>query len=120
VSDKFRDQDVTVYLYLPDRFLFKADSSVKHYDESDNDFFNLHYSSDDYIYKVSGSKIKCLNCPEDENEYDDTETEVIEDVTDNDTVVTTTVKVNGEVVTVNHSSKKGLKVNKDGVIIKNE
>lgn len=120
VSDKFRDQDVTVYLYLPDRFLFKADSSVKHYDESDNDFFNLHYSSDDYIYKVSGSKIKCLNCLEDENEYDDTETEVTEDVRANDTVVTTTVKVNGEVVTVNHSSKKGLKVNKNGVIIKNE
>jgi phage shock protein PspC (stress-responsive transcriptional regulator) len=120
VSDKFRDQDVTVYLYLPDRILFKADSSVQQYDESDNDFFNLHYGSDDYIYKVSGSKIKCLNCPANENEYDENEEGIEETTTSVDTVVTTTVKINGEVVTINQSANKGLRVNKQGVIIKNE
>jgi hypothetical protein len=61
-----------------------------------------------------------LNCPENENEYEDVETGVTEDITDNDTVVTTTVKVNGEVVTINQSAKKGLTINKEGVIIKKE
>jgi hypothetical protein len=61
-----------------------------------------------------------LNCPENENEYEDVETGVTEDITGNDTVVTTTVKVNGEVVTINQSAKKGLTINKEGVIIKKE
>ncbi len=118
VTDKFRDQEVAIYLYLPEGVLFKVDQSAQHYDESDNDFFNLHYSSDDYTYKVSSTQVKCLNCPENENEYNDVETGITEDITGNDTVVTTTVKVNGEVVTVNKSAKKGLTVNKEGIIIK--
>jgi len=38
---------------------------------------------------------------------------------ENDSVVTTTVTVNGEVITVNKKgTKKGLSVDKDGIIIK--
>ena len=120
VSEKFRDQEVAIYLYLPEGMLFKVDKSAQHYNQSNNDFFNLHYSSDDYLYKVNETQVKCLNCPENENEYEDVETGVTEDITDNDTVVTTTVKVNGEVVTINQSAKKGLTINKEGVIIKKE
>lgn len=120
VSEKFRDQEVAIYLYLPEGMVFKVDKSAQQYDQSNNDFFNLHYSSDDYLYKVNETQVKCLNCPENENEYEDVETGVTEDITDNDTVVTTTVKVNGEVVTINQSAKKGLTINKEGVIIKKE
>ena len=120
VSEKFRDQEVAIYLYLPEGMLFKVDKSAQQYDQSNNDFFNLHYSSDDYLYKVNETQVKCLNCPENENEYEDVETGVTEDITDNDTVVTTTIKVNGEVVTINQSAKKGLTINKEGVIIKKE
>lgn len=120
VSEKFRDQEVAIYLYLPEGMLFKVDKSAQHYNQSNNDFFNLHYSSDDYLYKVNETQVKCLNCPDNENEYKDVETGVTEDITDNDTVVTTTVKVNGEVVTINQSAKKGLTINKEGVIIKKE
>ena len=120
VSEKFRDQEVAIYLYLPEGMIFKVDKSAQQYDQSNNDFFNLHYSSDDYLYKVNETQVKCLNCPENENEYEDVETGVTEDITDNDTVVTTTVKVNGEVVTINQSAKKGLTINKEGVIIKKE
>ncbi len=121
VADKFRDQEVAIYLYLPEGTVFKTDDSVTHYDESDNEFFNLHFSSDDYIYKVNSTQVKCLNCPENENEYDDVETGITEDISGNDTIVTTTVKVNGEVVKINQSAKKGLlSVNKEGVIIKKQ
>jgi phage shock protein PspC (stress-responsive transcriptional regulator) len=120
VSEKFRDQEVAIYLYLPEGMLFKVDKSAQQYDQSNNDFFNLHYSSDDYLYKVNETQVKCLNCPENENEYEDVETGITEEITDNDTVVTTTVKVNGEVVTINQSAKKGLTINKEGVIIKKE
>jgi hypothetical protein len=91
---------------------------VQHYDESDNEFFNLHFSSNDYIYKVNSTQVKCLNCPENENEYDDVKTGTKEEIKGNDTIVTTTVKVNGEVVTINQSAKNGLTINKEGVIVK--
>ncbi|MFV8270925.1 PspC domain-containing protein [Flavobacterium sp. GT2N3] len=126
-KNKFRDQEVEVFLYLPVGTLIKPDSSVQNYDRSDDSFFNLHYSSDNYIYKVENSQIKCLNCPADENEYNDVETDedsvevnITGKVTENDSVTATTVKVNGETVTVNEAgTKKGLSISKNGVIIKN-
>jgi phage shock protein PspC (stress-responsive transcriptional regulator) len=118
LADKFRNQEIAIYLYLPEGTLFKTDDSVTHYDESDNEFFNLHFSSDDYIYKVNSTQVKCLNCPENENEYNDVKTGTTEEIKGNDTIVTTTVKVNGEVVTINQSAKNGLTINKEGVIVK--
>jgi hypothetical protein len=79
----------------------------------------LHYSSDSYIYKVENSQIKCLNCPADENEYDD-----VDNDTDNDSTQTS-VTINKEGVSVKNdtiiNSKNNiqeLKINKDGIIIK--
>jgi hypothetical protein len=60
---------------------------MKNYDYSDNSFFNLHTSSDEYIYVVGDSQVKCLNCPSDENEFDDVDSE------DQDSIETTTVSV---------------------------
>jgi phage shock protein PspC (stress-responsive transcriptional regulator) len=114
LKEKFRDQEVEITLFLPKETLFKADSSVQNYDRSDDEYFNLHYSSDDYIYKVGDNQVKCLNCPKEENEHNDIDTNE-----EKDSVVTTTVTVNGEVVKVKETvTKKGLSVDKDGVIIK--
>jgi len=128
MASKFRDQRVELYLYLPKGTVFVADETVQHFDESDNDFFNLHHSSDEYIYKVDESKVKCLNCPADENEYNDVEggvqTEEINIIDETDTSETVTVKINGKVVTETKSGKKDKKgkltVGSDGVIIKTE
>ena len=113
LKNKFRDQEIEIKLFLPKGILFKTDSSVQDYDRSDDDYFNLHFSSSDYIYKVGNSQVKCLNCPENENEHND-----LENIEENDSLVKTTVTVKGEGVTVNRTSKKGLTVNKDGIIIK--
>jgi len=87
LKDKYRDQKVEIKLYVTKGTLFKVNSSVKNYDYSDNSFFNLHTSSDEYIYSVKDSQVKCLNCPEEENEFDDIETDSI------DKIETTTVSV---------------------------
>lgn len=120
--NKFRGQRVALFLYLPKGTLFKADENVQDYDSTDNDFFNLHFSSKDYIYKVENSKVKCLNCPADENEYKDLEDSTTEIITnENDSTDVVTVKVNGKTVIETKSEKKGsLEVNKDGIIIKTE
>lgn len=120
VTNKFRDQEVALFLYLPEGVLLKPDATIQNYDQSDDSFFNLHYSGN-YLYKVENSQIKCLTCPADENEYNDVDINETENVTANDSIVTTTVKVNGETVIVNQTGiKKGLSKDKNGVIIKNE
>jgi len=94
LKDKYRDQKVEIKLYLPKGTLFMVNSSVKNYDYSDNSFFNLHTSSEEYIYVVGNSQIKCLNCPESENEFDD----VDNDSTDRMETTTVSVKVGGKEV----------------------
>lgn len=94
LKDKYRDQKVEIKLYLPKGVLFKVNSSVKNYDYSDNSFFNLHTSSEEYIYVVGNSQIKCLNCPESENEFDD----VDNDSTGRMETTTVSVKVGGKEV----------------------
>jgi phage shock protein PspC (stress-responsive transcriptional regulator) len=128
MASKYRDQRVELYLYLPKGTLFVANENVQHFDESDNDFFNLHHSSDKYTYKVEETQIKCLDCPKEENEYNDIEggvqSEEINITNENDSTNIVTVKVNGKVVTETKSGKSDKKskltVGSDGVIIKTE
>ncbi|MFM2231099.1 MAG: hypothetical protein RL607_2357 [Bacteroidota bacterium] len=119
INNKFRKQSVEIYIYLPKGTLFKADESVRHYDWSDDEFFNLHYSSEDYLYRVDADKVRCLNCPPDEDEHNDViDTEEIEQV--NDSIDRVTLKVNGvEIIKEKKSGEKGsLTINKDGIVIK--
>ncbi len=78
LKDKYRDQKVEIKLYLPNGTLFKVNSSEKNYDYSDNSFFNLHTSSEEYLYVVGNSQIKCLNCPDSKNEFDDVDNDSID------------------------------------------
>ena len=122
VNYKFRGQKVELFLYLPKGTLFKADETVQKYERTENNFFNLHFSSSDYIYKVEDSQVKCLNCPTDENEYNDVENGTTEVITnENDSTDVVTVKVNGKTIieTKSEKTKTGkLTVGENGVIIK--
>jgi len=120
VKNKFRDQEVELTLHLPKGTLFKADASVENYDHSDDAFFNLHYSSDTYLYQVEESQVKCLDCPLTENEFGDVETGVD---TSSDTIKKVILTVNGKEIitseTVN-SKKTSLTIDENGIIIKNK
>ena len=104
-----------MYLYLPQGTYIIPDSSVQHFDSSNNLFFNLHYSSDEYIYMITKDQVKCINCPLEENEYND----VSSDST------STSVTINREGILIEEKNKevknkdfKGLEINKEGIIIK--
>jgi len=117
VKNKFRDQEVELYLYLPEGTLLKPDASVQNYDRSDNDFFNLHYSSDNYVYKVTDSQIKCLNCPDDEDEWNDVEND---STATNVTINENGISIKKDTLIKSNKDIKELKINKDGIIIKTE
>ncbi|MFN3754131.1 PspC domain-containing protein [Flavobacterium sp.] len=128
MASKYRDQRVELYLYLPKGTVFVADETVRHFDESDNGYFNLHHSSEKYTYKVGETQVKCLNCPIEENEYNDVEggiqSEEINIIDDNDSSETVTVKINGKGITETKKGKSDKKskltIGKDGIIIKTE
>ncbi len=139
LENKFRDQEIRIFLYVPKGTLLKADENVKEFDESDNDFFNLHHSSDSYIYKVEENKVKCLNCPKDEtDEYNDGTEDFNVDIDTNEengeetiNINTPNIKINKKGISItadstsndsennkNNKEFKELKINKDGIIIK--
>ena len=98
-GNKFRDQEVNVYLYLPKNTYVQPDESIQDYDWSDNDFFNLHYSSDDYVYKVEDKTIICTNCPEEENKDSG-----LED--DSDRVENMSIRLNNKELKINVTEDK--------------
>lgn len=119
LKNKYRNQEVNLYLYVPKGTILKPDNSVQNYDSSDNSFFNLHHSSDTYIYQVGDRKIVCLNCPPDENEYND----VVSDSISENRSTSITIDQNG--VRIKEHNKevdsrdfKGLEINDEGIIIK--
>ncbi len=136
LENKFRDQEVQIFLYLPKGTLFKADDNVKEFDESDNDFFNLHHSSDSYLYKVEENKVKCLNCPNYEtDEYNDGDENFDINIDTNDdeddeniNIKSPNININKNGISItadstadkssNNKEFKELKINKDGIIIK--
>ena len=135
LENKFRDQEVQIFIYVPKGTLLKADENVKEFDESDNDFFNLHHSSSSYIYKVEENKVKCLNCPNDETneykdaiKYDEFDDDINTDDDENINIKSPNININknGISITADSSSSKSsnnkefkeLKINKDGIIIK--
>jgi hypothetical protein len=116
LKNKFRDQEIEITLFLPKGTLLKPDDSMKHYDYTDSDFFLWQPDSSNDVFRVEDNKIRCLNCPEDENDND-------EDSNDNETNVTINedgVSIESDTVIKTKKNFKELKINKDGIIIKTE
>lgn len=67
LNNKFRNQKVEIYLYLPEGMIFKCDESVKQYDDTDNSFFDLWWDSSEHFYIMEKTKVTCLDCPYDEH-----------------------------------------------------
>ncbi|HWS59400.1 MAG TPA: PspC domain-containing protein [Flavobacterium sp.] len=113
-KEKFRDQEIEITLFLPLGTLLKMDESMRHYDRTDGDYFIWNPDNKEEVFKVETDKIKCQNCLDEVNENITIDTKEVAD-----SIVTTTVTVNGEVVKVKETTtKKGLTVDKNGVIIK--
>lgn len=120
LANKKHDQDVELFLYLPKGVVFKVDENYSQYDRSYNDYFNLHHSSDKYVYKVGENRILCKNCPPEENEYDDLENDTISNFEENSEII---LNEDGVLIkkgdkTVEKQNVESIKINKDGVTIK--
>jgi phage shock protein PspC (stress-responsive transcriptional regulator)/uncharacterized membrane protein YphA (DoxX/SURF4 family) len=116
LKNKFRNQKIEITLFLPVGTLFKTDSNIKNYDKSNNNFFNLNSNSDNYLYKVSENQVNCLNCPTDDDEYNDVE--IHEDKTTSATINKNGITITDDSIPTSKHHYPELKINKDGIIIK--
>lgn len=71
IANKWHDQNVEIHLYLPEGIKFKADSTLQHYDETDDNFFNLWFDNDRHVYEVGNSKVYCEDCFDESGEQKD-------------------------------------------------
>ena len=68
VENKFRGQEVEIYLYLPKGTIFQTDESFSNFDRSDYGFFDENeYDTKNPVYRVDVDKVRCLNCLAEEN-----------------------------------------------------
>lgn len=120
LANKKHDQEVELFLYLPKGTIFRVDKNFKHFDISENDYFNLHYSSDTYTYIVSENKVLCMNCPIDENDYNDVENDTLSNLEENSEII---LNEDGILIkkgnkTVEKENVESIKINKNGITIK--
>jgi len=73
IENKFRGQEVALYLYVPKGTLFKTDKYFKNFDTSDNSFFDLNYDVSEGVYLVNADDVSCLNCPASVSNYQENE-----------------------------------------------
>jgi hypothetical protein len=121
VENKYRNQEVEIYLYIPQNQIIKTDESIERYDVYD-DYYTFHNGYDNKVYRAEGSDFKCLNCTAEELEEAGMEND-----TPADSTFTTTVTVDERGVQIKEGNKqevnkkvKGLQINEDGIIIKTE
>lgn len=119
-KDKFRDQEVNIYLYLPKGTLVKPHSSLRYYDNTDGDYFTFYPESNDYVYKVGENKIKCQNCPSNIDEDDDDWDDEVNYNDKNTSVIINEdgIKIKKDTTVTSSKEIKELKINEDGIIIK--
>ncbi|HBD27480.1 PspC domain-containing protein [Flavobacterium sp.] len=99
VENKFRGQEVEIYLYLPKGTIFQTDESFGNFDRSDYGFFDENeYDTKNPVYRVDADKVRCLNCLAEENienngiENEDSSATIYYD--DNGVLIKKEVKVN--------------------------
>ena len=122
VQNKFRGQEVDIYVYMPEGMTYFPNKNVENYLSGHNSDYDYGYGPEGYKYKVTENKLECLDCPADiDSETDDEEThienisgEIIGDnrvetrTTQNDSVEKVTVKVNGKEI-INTEVRKSKK-----------
>lgn len=66
-ENKFRNQEVHVYLYLPEGTFLYPDESISKFLSSHNSDIDIYYGKENYYYKVNNKEMECLNCPNKDN-----------------------------------------------------
>ncbi|BCY28502.1 PspC domain-containing protein [Flavobacterium okayamense] len=62
-KNKFRDQEVDIYLYLPEGIYFYPEESVSKFLTNSNSDISMYYGEEDNLYQLKSKDLDCLSCP---------------------------------------------------------
>jgi phage shock protein PspC (stress-responsive transcriptional regulator) len=114
LKENYRGQEVKIFLYLPKGTIFKVDESVRNYEYTDNDFWDLWYDDENHTYQMQENDVKCLTCKINES-WDENQSGNNEDL---DTINNISIKINDKEV-LNAEPKNGrLIIDKNGIVKK--
>ena len=115
LKNRYRGQEVKIYLYLIPNTILKADQSIRNY-EVENRLHGLWKDDNEQTYMMLQNDIKCLTCKQ-ESDWNEDYTEDI-DTIDEDTINIISLKINDKEV-INAEPKKGrLVIDKNGIVTK--
>lgn len=113
IKNRYRNQKVVLILNIPDDFYVKPNKEVQSYIRTYSNDMEFSRGIGNKTYKVKNQSLDCINCPQ-SVEQDNSSEEVNE----------TTIRINEKGVQIKKSNSqedkdfKGLKIDKDGIIIK--
>ncbi len=62
-NNKFRDQEVHIYIYVPNGTIYNPSESISDYLTNNNSDIDKYYGEERYIYKLINGEFECLDCP---------------------------------------------------------
>jgi phage shock protein PspC (stress-responsive transcriptional regulator) len=104
-KNKYRDQEVHIYLYIPNGFVVFPDVSINRYLTSSYSDIDIYYGDEGYFYQLDRDEMKCLNCPDDDESRDENDIKKLE------------IKINDEEVFNSDSKSIIIKADEDGIRI---
>ncbi|WP_438965728.1 PspC domain-containing protein [Flavobacterium sp.] len=108
-SNKFRDQEVHVYIYIPKETVVYPSESITNYLTNNYSDINMYYGKENHFYKLIGGDFKCLDCPEGEEKED---WETSEDDTNE-----IELKINGKEIISSKTESTTIKIDENGLKI---
>ncbi|UUC47175.1 PspC domain-containing protein [Flavobacterium cerinum] len=113
ITNKYRNQEVRIYVYLPEGTILHPGENVDDYVRNNTSNYYLHGDADQYYYKVLKDELKCLNCPDEESEEWDEDNDPADSTN-------TTITINSKGVQIKESTKKEVTKSVEGVQLKKD
>lgn len=107
-SNKFRDQEVHIYLYIPKGTIIYPNESISDYLTNRYSDIDMYYGEENHHYKLINGEFECLDCPndEDDNEWNSE---------DKDSKVE--LKINGKDIITSESEISTINIDENGIKI---
>lgn len=67
-SNKFRDQEVHIYIYFPRGIVIYPDDTISNYLTNNYSDIDIYYGQENHYYKLVDDDFKCLDCPVEEED----------------------------------------------------
>lgn len=108
-SNKFRDQEVHIYLYIPKGTIIYPNESISDYLTNRSSDIDMYYGEENHHYKLIDGEFECLDCPIDNNDDNDWDDDEKDDKVE--------LKINGKDIITSESAFSTINIDENGIKI---